>query len=76
MSVLSMEGKPETVLPLPAVNSSRKIIHMDIKPQNFVFVRGHVKVIDLGCAERIQEGLDYVLSPSSKGTEVRFDSIY
>ena len=49
---------------------------MDIKPQNFVFVRGHVKVIDLGCAERIQEGLDYVLSPSSKGTEVRFDSIF
>ena len=44
---------------------------MDIKPQNFVFMRSRIKVIDLGCAERIPHGEEFVLSLSSKGTEVR-----
>lgn len=42
---------------------------MDIKPQNFIFVNGVMKVIDLGCAELIPEGSDHVLSCSSKGTD-------
>ena len=43
---------------------------MDIKPPNFVLIRSKIKVIDLGCAETVPDGEDYVLSPLSKGTEV------
>ena len=42
---------------------------MDIKPPNFVFVRGELKVIDLGCAELVAAGCGHVLSTASKGTE-------
>ena len=47
----------------------RNIIHMDIKPPNFILIKGQLKVIDLGCAEEIPPGQDFVLSNSSKGTE-------
>ena len=40
---------------------------MDIKPQNFIFVNGLLKVIDLGCAELVDEGEEFTLCESSKG---------
>ena len=42
---------------------------MDIKPQNFIFVNGLLKVIDLGCAELVDEGEEFMLCESSKGTD-------
>ena len=42
---------------------------MDIKPPNFITVCGKMKVIDLGCAEQIPEGKEYLLCRTSKGTE-------
>ena len=47
----------------------RNIIHMDIKPPNFILTKGQLKVIDLGCAEQIPQNQDFILSNSSKGTE-------
>jgi len=42
---------------------------LDIKTQNFILVRGQMKVIDLGCAEQIPIGENYVMCKLSKGTE-------
>ena len=42
---------------------------MDIKPPNFIIVKGKMKIIDLGCAEKIPPGQEYLLCKVSKGTE-------
>jgi serine/threonine protein kinase len=34
------------------VSRCRKIVHLDLKPPNFVLLRGRLKLIDFGCSLR------------------------
>jgi len=49
---------------------SHKIIHMDIKPENFVFVNGNLKLIDLGLALCLPEEEEYIETSMVYGTSI------
>ena len=36
------------------------VVHADIKPNNFVLVKGHLKLIDFGLAVEVPSGRDYL----------------
>lgn len=40
---------------MPFVLRPLGIVHLDLKPQNFVFVRGVLKLIDLGISQRLPD---------------------
>ncbi len=46
-----------------------RIIHADLKPGNFILVRGQVKLIDFGCAADVLPGHDVVRRSFLGGTE-------
>eukprot|EP00392_Amoebophrya_sp_AT5.2_P004151 g4159.t1 len=48
-----------------------KIVHSDVKPANFLLVRGRIKLSDFGLARRIQDGQTHVSRHAQCGT-VRF----
>ena len=49
---------------------SHRIIHMDIKPENFVFVNGTLKLIDLGLSLCLPEGVDHLETEVVYGTNL------
>ena len=49
---------------------AHRIIHMDIKPENFVFVKGSLKLIDLGLALALPEDSDLLETDTVYGTEM------
>lgn len=55
---------------LTAVNAIHKhnIIHSDLKPANFLFVKGVLKLIDFGIAQSIGEEATSVVRESQMGT--------
>lgn len=47
---------------------THRIIHGDLKPANFVFVKGHLKLIDFGIAKRISNDTTNIYRDSQIGT--------
>jgi len=45
-----------------------RIVHGDLKPANFLFVQGHLKLIDFGIAKQINEGTANIYRESQVGT--------
>ncbi|KAL1429200.1 hypothetical protein MTO96_016533 [Rhipicephalus appendiculatus] len=46
----------------------KRVVHSDLKPANFLFVAGKLKLIDFGIANKIQEDVTSVLKESPMGT--------
>lgn len=46
----------------------KRVVHSDLKPANFLFVAGKLKLIDFGIADKIQENVTSVLKESPMGT--------
>ena len=55
---------------LTAVNiiHQHNIIHRDLKPDNFLFVKGNLKLIDFGIAQRIAADATSVVEENRLGT--------
>eukprot|EP01035_Chromulina_nebulosa_P019341 gene19341-25206_t len=55
---------------LEAVNHihNNRIVHGDLKPANFVFVKGHLKLIDFGIAKAISNDTTNIYRESQIGT--------
>ena len=47
---------------------SRKIVHCDLKPANFLLVRGKLKLIDFGISKTIQNDTTNVVRENQVGT--------
>jgi len=45
-----------------------RIVHGDLKPANFLFVQGHLKLIDFGIAKQINDGTANIYRESQVGT--------
>ena len=43
-------------------------MHTDLKPENFVLVKGSLKLIDFGVAESLKRGLTSVFTDKKAGT--------
>lgn len=48
-----------------------RIIHADLKPDNFILVRGYLKLIDFGVASKIQVDMTSVLKDVTAGTSAQ-----
>lgn len=46
----------------------KRVVHSDLKPANFLFVAGKLKLIDFGIAHKIQEDVTSIFKESPMGT--------
>jgi hypothetical protein len=53
LSVLWVRSTWQQMLEAVCVVHKARIVHGDLKPANFLFVQGHLKLIDFGIAERL-----------------------
>ena len=53
----------EEILYCVSAVHAKNIIHLDIKPENFIMVSGVLKIIDFGLAHRVQKPKDKLISP-------------
>ena len=68
ISISSLLFYWESILKCVLVLHSRNIIHLDIKPDNFILVQGHVKVTDLSSAELLPANSAHLLLKYQKGS--------
>ncbi|KAI5151812.1 serine/threonine-protein kinase TTK/MPS1 [Enteropsectra breve] len=68
MSVFMIKFVWESILKILEGIHSERIVHKDIKPGNFVFVRGMLKLIDFGISKRINKDTTSVLNIEKTGT--------
>lgn len=55
----------EEILNCLAAIHEKNIIHLDIKPENFIMVNGVLKLIDFGLAHKVNSSKDKLISPHS-----------
>eukprot|EP00466_Bigelowiella_natans_P009958 jgi/Bigna1/142041/aug1.67_g16749 len=58
----------EEILKCVKIVHEQRIVHLDLKPQNFVLVDGIVKIIDFGIARQIRDDVTSVVRDSQVGT--------
>ena len=68
ISISSLLFYWESILKCVLVLHSKNIIHLDIKPANFILMQGNAKVTDLSSAELLPTRNNYILMEYQKGT--------
>jgi serine/threonine protein kinase len=68
MSLARVQSLWKQILEAVQVIHNARIVHSDLKPQNFVMVGGQLKVIDFGIAKRISNDTTNIYRDASVGT--------
>merc|ERR1719436_1008932 len=68
LSLAQIQNLWRQMLEAVQVIHNERIVHSDLKPGNFLLVRGRLKVIDFGIAKRISNDTTNIMRDNSVGT--------